>query len=133
MSGTARNILFVDDDPSIVMLARLTLERRGHRVTAFCDPGEALRAFAAAPHAFDLVVSDLAMPGLSGFQVARGVLAIRADVEVVLASGAVSEEEERAAMEAGARALILKPRLLQDPATWVDAGAGPAPATRAAP
>jgi two-component system cell cycle sensor histidine kinase/response regulator CckA len=118
--GTARKILLVDDDPSIVMLARLTLERRGHQVTAFSDAGEALRAFAADPDAFDLVVSDLAMPGVSGFQVAREVLAIRPDVPVVLASGAVSDEEERAASEAGARAVILKPRLLQDPATWLE-------------
>lgn len=108
----------MDDDPAIVMLARLTLERRGHRVDAFSDPREALAAFAADPSAFDLVVSDLAMGGLSGFEVARRVLAIRPGMPVVLASGAVMEEDERAAAEAGARALILKPRLLGDPASW---------------
>ena len=105
--GSARavvqHILYLDDDGALVGLVRRLLERRGWRVSAFVNQEEALAALRTDPGAFDLVVSDYNMPGLSGLDVAREVRNIRSDLPVVIASGFVDEELEANAKEAGVR------------------------------
>jgi DNA-binding NtrC family response regulator len=63
----------------------------------------------AAPHDFDLVVTDYNMPGYSGVDLLRDVRLIRADLPIALASGYVTPEIEASALKEGARALIHKP------------------------
>lgn len=115
--GSARavvqHILYLDDDGALVGLVRRLLERRGWRVSAFVNQEEALAALRADPGAFDLVVSDYNMPGLSGLDVAREVRNIRSDLPVVIASGFVDEELEANAKEAGVREVIFKAEAMQ--------------------
>ncbi len=61
----------------------------GYEAAGFTDAQEALTAFAAAPDEFDLVVTDMAMPRMTGIDFAQQVLAIRPDIPVLLASGYV--------------------------------------------
>lgn len=105
----SRRVLFVDDEPSLTHIARRSLGRLGHTVTAFTDPVEALEAFRARPDAFDLVVTDLAMPQVSGIDLARAVLALRPDVPIVLTSGRVSDDQRAQAQDAGIREVLVKP------------------------
>jgi len=55
----------VDDESALVHLATRTLERLGYRVTGYHDPAQALQEFQARPDAFDVVMTDLSMPGMS--------------------------------------------------------------------
>src|SRR5262249_47222687 len=72
--GRGEHILYLDDEESLVILAKRMLERMGYRVTGFSEPLEALAAFQAAPQQFDLVLTDLSMPGMSGMEVSRRLL-----------------------------------------------------------
>src|SRR5262249_34826402 len=72
--GNDEHILYVDDEPSIVALMLRKLERLGYRATGYIDPTQALTTFRSGPQDFDVVVTDLAMPGMSGFDLARELL-----------------------------------------------------------
>ncbi|MEI6721333.1 MAG: PAS domain S-box protein [Betaproteobacteria bacterium] len=107
-AGPGRQILYIDDDQALVSLFKRLLERRGYRVSAYTDQHEALAALRADPAAFDLVVTDYNMPGLSGLDVARAVRAIRPDLPVAVASGFVDEALVGQAAEAGVREVLFK-------------------------
>lgn len=109
-----KRVLFVDDDSSLVVLMERVLARLGHEVTAFSDPGAALRAFVAAPDAYDAVVTDISMPGYSGLELARRILDTRPGATVVVTSGYVSEEDEVAALAAGALKVLQKPSTVEE-------------------
>jgi CheY-like chemotaxis protein len=84
------------------------LGRKGFRVCPFTDQQEALDAVRATPNAFDVVVTDYNMPGISGVEVAGQIRAIRDDLPVVIASGFVDEDLQTRAAAAGVKALIFK-------------------------
>jgi PAS domain S-box-containing protein len=107
-------VLYVDDDSSLVLLIKRMLERGGYRVTGFTDPARALTEFLASPDAYDVVVTDLAMPGISGFSFAVELLAASPDTPVFMTSGYVRQEDEEKARQIGIKALILKPNTLEE-------------------
>jgi PAS domain S-box-containing protein len=80
-------ILFVDDEPMLVDLVRTMLAKQGYRVTGLTDPLEALAAFRDAPQQFDIVITDLTMPGMTGDRLAEAIAAIRPDLPILLCSG----------------------------------------------
>jgi CheY-like chemotaxis protein len=123
-------LLYVDDEEALTMLVPRLLARLGYQVTSESDPECALRRFREAPESFDGVVSDLTMPGMSGFDLAREVLALRPGLPVILASGYVSGEDEEAARKAGVLALVQKPDTIDEMAAAIDRAfrAGPPPA-----
>jgi PAS domain S-box-containing protein len=102
-------IMYVDDEEAIVSLATRSLSRLGHSVSGFTDPKAALERFRAHPEQFDVVVTDLSMPGMSGIDLSRRLLAIRAEVPVLMTSGYCSAEDEAGARAAGVREVVLKP------------------------
>jgi len=112
--GEGQRILYIDDEDALVTLARRLLERLGYRVAGFSIPEAALAAFEAAPYEFDLVLSDLSMPGMSGIDVARRVLEIRPDIPVLLASGYVRNEDVEVARSIGVREIIWKPATINE-------------------
>jgi signal transduction histidine kinase len=87
-------VLVVDDEPDIVDMMVIGLERLGYRAVGAGDPREALEAFAEDPQAFDVVVTDLVMPGLRGTELIGRIKAIRPDIRAILCTafsdGAVS-------------------------------------------
>jgi CheY-like chemotaxis protein len=106
--ATGLRILYLDDDEAIVFLTSRLLGRKGFRVCPFTDQREALDAVRATPNAFDVVVTDYNMPGISGVEVAGQIRAIRDDLPVVIASGFVDEDLQTRAAAAGVKALIFK-------------------------
>ncbi len=98
----------VDDDESLVYLVERLLKRRGYRVSAHTRQEEALQALRADPAAFDLVLTDYNMPGMSGLDVARELRAIRPELPVVVTSGFIDEALRTQAEGAGVRELIFK-------------------------
>jgi PAS domain S-box-containing protein len=112
--GQGERILYLDDEESLVILAKRMLERMGYQVRGFKDPDEALAAFAAAPQDFDLVLTDLSMPGMSGMEVSRQILQIRPDIPVLLATGYVRTEDVEQARAIGIREVIWKPQTIAE-------------------
>jgi CheY-like chemotaxis protein len=102
-------VLYIDDEPALVQLTMRSLTRLGYRVTGFSDPMQALDAFCAAPQDFDVIITDLSMPGMSGFDLARAILAVRGDIPIIVTSGYVRPQDEEAAMNLGVHAIVLKP------------------------
>jgi CheY-like chemotaxis protein len=93
-------VLFVDDEIDLTEVARRGLSRYGYDVTAFNDPVKALATFRASPRDFDIVVTDMTMPGLTGDALAAQVRHLRPEIPVVLVSGfsdRLTEEQARAA------------------------------------
>jgi len=78
-------ILLVDDDPEIIEVLGLTLEHLGHRVTGITNGRKAIEAFKKGN--YDLVITDLGMPDVSGWDIARAVKKLKPDVPVLLITG----------------------------------------------
>jgi len=79
-------ILIVDDDYDIVLLMKLSLEKAGLSVSYFTNPLMALDTFRQTPSNYDLVISDIRMPHLNGYEFVRQIKMIRRDVKVILMS-----------------------------------------------
>jgi two-component system cell cycle sensor histidine kinase/response regulator CckA len=109
-----KHILYLDDDQDLVFIVSRLLEGKGLRVTGFSEQQAALAALRSAPGAFDLVVSDFNMPGMSGLDVAREVRSIRSDFPVVIMSGYIDETLQSQAVGAGVRHLIAKANIVED-------------------
>ena len=103
-----RHILYLDDDDTLVFLVRRLLERRGYRVTAFTDQAQAIDAVRENPEGFDLLMTDYNMPGMSGLDVAKAVLALSPALPVAVASGYITDELQSQALAAGVREVVFK-------------------------
>ena len=107
--GQGEHILFVDDEEPLAQLGRTVLERLGYRVTALISAPAALAAFQAQPATFDLLVTDLNMPGTSGADLAEKLLALRPRLPVILTTGFNATMTAATARELGFRELLPKP------------------------
>jgi len=108
-SGAAPlRVMFVDDEPQIVRMAHRTLTRLGHEVVTFNDPVAALEQFRATPDAFDVVVTDLSMPNMSGLDLARAVRETPSPVPIVMVTGFADDADEAEAYAAGVTRLAVK-------------------------
>ena len=107
-TGT-ESILFVDDEVSIAILAKEILERLGYRVVTQTNPEEALNRFKENPERFDLVITDMAMPQMSGAMFVKEIMKIRANTPIVLCTGYSEQLDENRAKELGIKAYIMKP------------------------
>jgi len=114
VGGHGERIMYVDDEEPLVFLATRLLERHGYRVAGYTDPRAALEAFKREADAFDLVITDLSMPGITGMDLAREILRVRNDALVVLISGYVRQEDVDAAKANGIRDVILKPNTVEE-------------------
>jgi len=102
-------VLFVDDEPSIADLGRKGLERFGYDVTIRQSSPEALELFRNDPQRFDLVVTDMTMPQMTGDELAKKILSIRPDIPIVLCTGYSKRISDSKAKEIGIRAFVVKP------------------------
>ncbi len=99
-------ILLVDDEPNIVELARLYLEREGYRVAAVGDGRAALERVAAEPPA--LMVLDLMLPGVDGYEVCRQVRA-KSDLPIIMLTARDEDIDKIVGLELGADDYLTKP------------------------
>jgi PAS domain S-box-containing protein len=105
-------ILLVDDDEAVAFLEKQMLERLGYQVTSRVSSLEALEAFKAAPGAYDLVISDMTMPNLTGDQLAKAIMAIREDVPVIICTGFSEWIDPKKAAAMGIKGFLMKPVVL---------------------
>ncbi len=118
LTGTER-ILFVDDQEVLVKMGKRMLEQLGYEVTAFTDSVEAIERFSEDPDRFNLVITDLAMPDVTGERLAREVMNIRPGIPVIICSGFGERIRREKAREMGVKAFIQKPLTLEDLARTV--------------
>jgi len=108
-SGGTERILFVDDEAMLAELGQELLASLGYRVTVTLNSREALNLFRSDPQAFDLVITDMTMPGLTGKELAKELLAVRPDMPIILCTGFSEQINEKQAKEIGVRGYIMKP------------------------
>lgn len=113
------HILFVDDEPFQTELAVQMLGRLGYRVTATTDCTQALAYFSEAPEQFDLVITDMNMPKMSGVAMAAEIVKIRPDLPVILCSGYSDAITPPKTGEYGIREYLMKPIAMRDMANTI--------------
>ena len=117
-SGNER-ILFVDDEAAITTMANQTLGHLGYSVTAVNSSPDALNVFQSHPGDFDLVITDMTMPHMTGDRLAAALMRIRPDIPVILCTGYSRKITQETAAAMGIKALIYKPASMEEMATTV--------------
>lgn len=105
----ARNLLLVDDEQAIADLVARFLRRHGHQITAVTHVDEAWSMLAAAPDAYDAVIIDLNMPGMSGVEFARRARALPYLRPIVVITGRATESDRQALASVDVTAILGKP------------------------
>ena len=113
------HILFVDDEKSIIDLGRNLLERLGYRVETWASSIDAVQAFRSHPDRYDLVISDMTMPKMTGDELARHIRAIRPEIPIILCSGFSEKIQGQAVDALGINAVLMKPIIYADLANSV--------------
>jgi CheY-like chemotaxis protein len=107
-TGTER-ILFVDDEEALMEMGEEILAELGYEVTSRTSSREALSLLKQDPFRFDLVITDQTMPDMTGIELAREVLALRADMPIIMCTGFSHLVDDSKAKAAGIRAFAMKP------------------------
>jgi PAS domain S-box-containing protein len=108
------HILFIDDEPAIVDIAKGMLEHLGYTVEARTSAIEALAAFKVLSDKFDLIISDMTMPKMTGDELARELMAIRPDIPIMLCTGFSEHINEEKAKAIGIQKFVMKPFILRE-------------------
>jgi len=109
VEGGSEHILLVDDEPAISSLEKKILERLGYTVSERTSSFDALEAFRANPDRYDLVISDMSMPHMTGEVLAREMLSIRPNLPIIICTGFSERMNEDLAREIGIKGFLMKP------------------------
>ncbi|MGD9733512.1 MAG: PAS domain S-box protein [Desulfamplus sp.] len=112
--GGNERILLVDDEAVLITLQKGMLERLGYQVTSRTSSIEALEAFRANSDKFDMVITDMAMPSMSGDKLAVELIKIRPDIPVLLCTGFSTIMSEEKALSMGIKGFLMKPVTIGD-------------------
>ncbi len=102
-------ILFVDDEPTIVKLQKRILERLGYTVTTKTSSLEALETFRSTPDSFDLVITDMTMPEMTGDKLSMAIKDLRSDIPVILCTGFSEKINKETASQFSVEGFLMKP------------------------
>ncbi len=112
--GNNEHILFIDDEELLTDMGKRLLEGLGYKVSARTDSVAALEDFRLHPEAYDLVITDMTMPIMTGDKLARELLLIRPDIPVILCTGYSKEITEEKAEDMGIREFLMKPPSMRE-------------------
>ncbi len=107
--GGSEKILLVDDEEMIIAMEKQMLERLGYQVTTRTGSIEALEAFKANPGNFDLIITDMTMPNMTGIQLANKIKHIRSDIPVIICTGFSNQINEETCKKLGIQGYVMKP------------------------
>jgi len=110
---TPKHIMLVDDDDDVLQIQQQLIEHLGYRVTSFSDSQQALQSFSQNPGQYDLVLTDMNMPKMSGLILSKQLLHINAKIPIILCSGFIESINEATAKSVGIRRFIIKPLTTQ--------------------
>ncbi|MCP4672369.1 MAG: response regulator [Desulfobacula sp.] len=113
LNGT-ENIMLVDDEKDILNASQLILEKQGYKVTTFKEGAAAFEEFTKNPGYFDLIVTDMAMPKMTGSELSVKILNIRKDIPIILCTGYSESINKDMALKIGIKKYVQKPITVQD-------------------
>jgi PAS domain S-box-containing protein len=119
LEGGTERILLVDDEEAIVNLEKTILERLGYHATIRTSSIEALQAFRANPDAFDLLITDMTMPNMTGDTLAKEVKSIKPNIPVIICTGFSERMNQGRVQAIGIMGLLMKPIIKSDMAKMV--------------
>ncbi|HEU0202071.1 MAG TPA: response regulator, partial [Burkholderiaceae bacterium] len=125
-NGTGETILLVDDEEVLVRLGEEMIARLGYEPVGFTSSVAALEAVRAEPQRFHAVLSDEAMPDMTGVELAKEIRALRPDIPIVLMSGFVSSALMDRAQGCGITEVLAKPLVARDIARCLAGALAPA-------
>lgn len=111
-TGTER-IMLVDDEEYVRTVETEMLTKIGYKVKSFASPLDALENFTAQPNSFDMIITDMTMPKMTGDKLAGEILEIHPDMPVILCTGFSDLVNEESAKTLGIRKYVSKPVILQ--------------------
>jgi PAS domain S-box-containing protein len=117
-SGTER-ILFVDDEKPIADAMKLILSRLGYEVTSKVDSLDALKLFRENNESFDLMITDLVMPHMTGLELSKEVFNIKPEMPIILCTGYSETIDDEMMNEAGIRYRTTKPLVMTEMANVI--------------
>ena len=113
------SILLVDDEVSVAKLEGQMLSRLGYHLTVETNSEDALNTFKSNPSSFDLVISDMTMPNMTGDQLTKEILAIKPDTLIIICTGFSERLNKEQAEVLGIKGFLMKPVVKSDMAQMV--------------
>lgn len=117
MNGNKKRVLIVEDDEPTRTLLRDVLEEEGYKTDSVNNGSEAFRKL--VKESFDLIITDIRMPGLTGLDILPGMKKLHPDIPVIIITGIGSEEVQRKALERGATVYLEKPLHIRELRTLI--------------
>ncbi len=102
-------VLFLDDEAMLAELGQSHLENLGYSVTSRTSSNEALELFKASPEDFDLIITDMTMPEMTGFDFAVEVMRIRPNFPIIICTGYHQQITEEIVTKRGIKGFLMKP------------------------
>ncbi|MGO9312031.1 MAG: PAS domain S-box protein [Syntrophobacteraceae bacterium] len=103
------HVLFIDDEEAIVNMAKSVLENLGYSVVVETGGNKALDVFRSNPDLFDITITDLTMPGMTGIELAERLKSVRPEIPIILCSGSIDESLREKAKALGINDFLPKP------------------------
>lgn len=113
-NGRGKTILFVDDEEALIDAGQRMLKRLGYHVKSFSNPVEALKLFRKQPEIFDLVITDMTMPHITGIELAGKIASIRPDIPIILCTGFNEKVSAESSRMLGIQGYVMKPYTQQE-------------------
>jgi CheY-like chemotaxis protein len=114
MKRGKERVLFVDDEEAAITAMKKILTRLGYIATTSNSSRDALKIFKENPSGFDILITDMTMPAMTGLQLVREVRAIRPDMPVILCTGYSDQIDDQKAEMAGVNEFLIKPLSMYD-------------------
>jgi len=102
-------ILFVDDEEILAELMKDLLEESGYNVTCVQSPVEALNLFTENPKKYDMIITDMTMPVMTGIKLCKEIYSIRPDIPAIICTGYSEAIPDSSLENSGIRKKLLKP------------------------
>ena len=111
--------MIVDDEKHLAGIFEKMLGGLGYHVTPFTNSIDALETFRSQPERFDLILTDLTMPRMTGVELARKLMAIRPDIPIIVSTGFMEDATREKVMAIGVREYLMKPISMREMAETV--------------
>jgi PAS domain S-box-containing protein len=117
--GNQERVLLIDDEKALADVGKQMLEQLGYKVTVRTSSIEALELFRTQPERFDLVITDMTMPNMTGDKLAREMVRLRPGIPIILCTGFSEHVTEEKIKKIGIREFVMKPMVMSDLAKTV--------------
>ncbi len=117
--GGQESILFIDDEEALVFTVKNNLELLGYDVVGETQSNKALDLLKQAPKRYDLVITDMAMPEMTGEELVKAIQKIRPDIPIIICTGYSEKINEDQLQKMGIQAFLLKPFFVKEMATLI--------------